>query len=111
MLLLKGELSVCELMAILRISQPLVSRHLSILRSVGLVKNRRDGKLHFYSVTDEALSGGKTGFVKILSEALENDEAVAHDRRRLREYGAFRKKNKDRSVESLLKFSRQETAI
>jgi ArsR family transcriptional regulator len=111
MLLMKGELSVCELMAILRISQPLVSRHLTILRSAGLVKNRREGKLHFYSVTGEALSGGKMGFVGILSEALKNDEAVAQDGWRLREYGAYRKKNNDRSMESLLKFSRQEAAI
>lgn len=108
MILMRGELSVCELMAILKISQPLVSRHLSILKGAGLVRNRREGKLHFYSVTDEALSGGKMGFVKLLSEALKDDKTTGHDRLRLRKYIEYQKKNKDRSVESMLSFSRQE---
>lgn len=110
MLLLGRELSVCELMAILRISQPLVSRHLSILKEAGLVRNRRDGKLHFYSVTGEALSGGKMGFIRLLSVALKDDKTAAHDRLRLRKYIEYQKRNKDRSVESLLRFSRQEVA-
>ena len=108
MLLLRRELSVCELMAILRISQPLVSRHLSILKEAGLVKNRQDGKLHFYSVTDEALSGGKMGFIRLLSDALRDDKTAGHDRLRLRKYIEYQNKSKDRSVESLLRFSRQE---
>ncbi|MDB4285430.1 metalloregulator ArsR/SmtB family transcription factor [bacterium] len=110
MLLLRRELSVCELMAILRISQPLVSRHLSILKEAGLVRNRRDGKLHFYSVTDDALSGGKVGFIRLLSDALKDDKTAGHDRLRLRKYIEYQKKSKDRSVESLLRFSRQEVA-
>jgi ArsR family transcriptional regulator len=108
MLLLGRELSVCELMAILRVSQPLVSRHLSILKEAGLVKTRRDGKLHFYSVTEEALSGGKMGFISLLTDALKDDKTAAHDRLRLRKYVEYQKKNKDRGVESLLRFSRQE---
>ena len=110
MLLLKRELSVCELMAILRVSQPLVSRHLSVLRSAGLVRNRRDGKLHIYSVTDEALSGGKMGFIRLLSDALKDDKRLAHDRLRLRRYREYQKENNDRSVASLLRFSRQDIA-
>ena len=108
LLLLKRELSVCELMAVLRVSQPLVSRHLSILREAGLVKNRRDGKLHFYSVTDEALSGGKAGFVGLLSDSLKDDATVEHDRLRLRRCLEYQEKNNGRNVESLLRFSRQE---
>lgn len=110
MLLLRRELSVCELMAVLRISQPLVSRHLSILKEAGLARSRRDGKLHFYSVTDEALRGGKMGFIRLLSDALKDDRTAAQDRLRLRRYIAYRKMNKDISVESLLRFSRQEAA-
>lgn len=110
MLLLRKELSVCELMAILGVSQPLVSRHLSILKEAGLVRNRRDGKLHFYSIADEALSGGKMGFIRLLTDALKYDKTAAHDRRRLRKYGEYKKNNKDRSMKSLLKFSRQEVS-
>ena len=63
-----------------------------------------------YSVTDEALSGGEMGFIRLLSDALKDDKTAAHDRLRLRECVEYQKKNKDRSVESLLRFSRQEVA-
>lgn len=107
LLLLRRELSVCELMAVLRVSQPLVSRNLSILREAGLVQSRRDGKLHFYSVTDEALSGGKAGFIGLLSDVLKKDGTAEHDRLRLRRCLEYQK-SEGRSVESLLAFSRQE---
>lgn len=42
-LLSDGEMCVCDLVRILGMSQPKVSRHLAYLRRVGLVKARRDG--------------------------------------------------------------------
>jgi len=47
-----GEKCVCEIMPHVRISQPLVSRHLNILKNCGLVKYRKDGNRRLYSVTD-----------------------------------------------------------
>ncbi|KYH40075.1 MAG: ArsR family transcriptional regulator [Candidatus Bathyarchaeota archaeon B26-2] len=47
-----GERCVCEIVPQLRIPQPLVSRHLKILKDCGLVKDRRDGNRRIYSVTD-----------------------------------------------------------
>jgi polyferredoxin len=55
------------------------------------VKNRRAGKLHFYSVTGEVLSGGKAGFIRLLSDALKDDGTVGHDRLRLRRYIEYRR--------------------
>lgn len=63
-----------------------------------------------YSVADEALSGGEMGFIRLLSDALKDDKTAGHDRLRLRKYIEYQKKSKDRSVESLLRFSRQEVA-
>jgi ArsR family transcriptional regulator len=108
LLLLERELSVCELMAVLQLSQPLVSRHLSILKEAGLVRNRKEGKLHLYSVTDETLLGGKAGFVRLLSETLEGDEKAERDRLRLNKCLEYQKKHKGKTMESLLRFSRQE---
>ena len=48
-----GELCVCDLSWIAGRSQNLVSHHLRQLRSHGLVRSRRDGKLVMYSLTDE----------------------------------------------------------
>jgi len=47
-----GEKCVCEIMPHVGISQPLVSRHLNILKNCGLVKYRKDGNRRLYSVTD-----------------------------------------------------------
>ena len=51
-----GELCVCDLAWISGRSQGLVSHHLRTLRSSGLVRSRRDGKLVMYGLT----GGGRT---------------------------------------------------
>ena len=62
-----GELCVCDLSWISSRKQALVSHHLRTLRSEGLVRSRRDGKLVMYSLTEEgrlllsAVLGEKAG--------------------------------------------------
>jgi DNA-binding transcriptional ArsR family regulator len=50
------ELCVCDLAWISERAQNLVSHHLRVLRSHGLVRSRRDGKLVMYSLTGEGRS-------------------------------------------------------
>lgn len=50
------ELCVCDLAWISGRAQNLVSHHLRLLRSQGLVTSRRDGKLVMYSLTGEGLA-------------------------------------------------------
>jgi ArsR family transcriptional regulator len=47
-LLTRGELCVCDLMAILDLPQSTVSRHLATLRHAGLVEDRRQGVWMYY---------------------------------------------------------------
>ena len=47
-----GELCVCDLAWISERAQNLVSHHLRILRTHGLVRSRRDGKLVMYELTE-----------------------------------------------------------
>lgn len=49
-----GELCVCDLAWISERAQGLVSHHLRVLRTHGLVRSRKDGKLVMYSLTREA---------------------------------------------------------
>jgi DNA-binding transcriptional ArsR family regulator len=44
----EGELCVCELTAALEQSQPKISRHLALLRSSGLLADRRQGQWVYY---------------------------------------------------------------
>jgi DNA-binding transcriptional ArsR family regulator len=47
-----GEKCVCEITPHLKLAQPLVSRHLKILKDAGLVKRRKKGTWHMYSITN-----------------------------------------------------------
>jgi ArsR family transcriptional regulator, lead/cadmium/zinc/bismuth-responsive transcriptional repressor len=51
-----GELCVCNLSWIVGRSQNLVSHHLGTLRSRGLVRSRKDGKMVMYSLTGAGAS-------------------------------------------------------
>src|SRR4030042_5765138 len=50
MLLTSRELCVCQVMGVLGISQPLVSRNLKLLGDAGFLEERKEGKLVFYSM-------------------------------------------------------------
>ncbi|MCB4756671.1 MAG: metalloregulator ArsR/SmtB family transcription factor [Elusimicrobia bacterium] len=50
-LLKQGEQCVCELMRVLNMRQPKVSRHLAYLRRAGLVDARKDGLWVHYSLS------------------------------------------------------------
>jgi len=50
-----GEKCVCEIIPHLGLIQPVVSRHLKILKDIGIVKYRKEGTRRLYSVTDSRL--------------------------------------------------------
>ena len=47
-----GEKCVCEIVPQLNLIQPLVSRHLKILKDVGILRCRKDGTKRIYSIVD-----------------------------------------------------------
>lgn len=49
------EMCVCEVMIALDLTQPTASHHLRILENVGLVKDRKEGRWVFYSLSDPSL--------------------------------------------------------
>ena len=51
-----GEVSVGELVGVLNVSQPTVSKHLRVLRECGLVHVREEGQHRYYSVDAGPLS-------------------------------------------------------
>jgi DNA-binding transcriptional ArsR family regulator len=53
--LVDGERAVCELVGILSLSQPAVSKHLKVLREAGLVESRTDAQRRIYRVRPEPL--------------------------------------------------------
>ena len=52
----KQEMCVCDLAALLTISESAVSHQLRLLRTIKLVKNRREGAVLYYSLDDTHVS-------------------------------------------------------
>jgi len=73
------ELSVNELVEMLGWSQPMVSKHLGVLKKVGLVRERRLGRQRFYRLNPEqlrAIHEWVTPFERYWSESFERLDEV-----------------------------------
>jgi DNA-binding transcriptional ArsR family regulator len=51
--LLQQELCVCDLAAVVGISESATSQHLRVLRNLRVVRSRRNGKMMYYTVDDD----------------------------------------------------------
>lgn len=72
-----GELCVCDLAQLLRLSQSAISHQLRLLRALRLVRSRRAGRMVFYTLDDRHI-------VTLFRQGLRHvEEAAAKPRRRL----------------------------
>lgn len=74
-------LCVCQLMAIVDISQSTVSKHLAILKEAGLVEEVQRGKRSFYHLATCFRSELAEAIVKRALEELRNSPELAEDRK------------------------------
>lgn len=51
--LFQAEMCVCDIAAVLGISQSAISHQLRVLKQAKMVKNRKDGKVVYYSLSDD----------------------------------------------------------
>ena len=65
-----GELCVCDLAAVLGLSQSAVSHQLRVLRGIRLVRPRRAGRIVFYSLDDQHI-------ISIFKQTLQHVEESA----------------------------------
>src|SRR5689334_13913195 len=56
LLLLQGELCVCDLMADLDLAQSRLSWHLKTLSDAGIIVGRREGRWNYYSLNADGLA-------------------------------------------------------
>ena len=80
---IQKELCVCDLCAVLDVIQPKVSRHLAILRRVGLVDVRREGKWKIYALAAPPSPVHAT-LLRCVRGCLADVAELAADRTRLR---------------------------
>jgi len=90
------ELFVNELVTILQMSQPRVSRHLAVLKQAGLVIDRREGNWIHYKTSDSAHDPFADQIRRVIGDHFFDESFFPEDLRRLQEVLAGRKA---RSVE------------
>jgi ArsR family transcriptional regulator len=103
MLLDKKELCVCQLMGVLGMAQPLVSRNLSLLYKQGFLNDRKDGKMVFYKLK-KGLPKPLWCLMKVLRTCLKDNETVKQDLKSLIECKEFQKKTGRCDMETLMQY-------
>lgn len=83
LLLDRGELTVGELCAVLRLPQSTVSRHLRILADDGWVAARGEGTSRYYSMAARGLDAPARRLWQLVKEQVEHAPGTAQDLRRL----------------------------
>jgi arsenate reductase/ArsR family transcriptional regulator len=79
------DLCVCQVQAVLGLAPSTVSKHLAILRTAGLVEDRRDGRWIHYGIASKSHNPYAAGVLTLLRGSLDKDPRIASDRKRLRE--------------------------
>jgi len=74
----QGELCVCELTYALALSQPMISRHLAVLKESGLVTDRREGQWVYYQINQKLPQWINSVMQTTATENIEN-EPFAND--------------------------------
>ncbi len=109
MLLSRQELCVCQIMAILGVSQPLVSRNLSLLENAGLLTDRRDGKMIYYSLSKSMAEPVKK-ILAIIRAELKDNPIMVQDLGSLADCQDFQKKSGRCDMKSFMEFMEKQRA-
>jgi ArsR family transcriptional regulator, arsenate/arsenite/antimonite-responsive transcriptional repressor len=76
-----GQLCVCQVTAVLALAPATVSKHLTALKTAGLVQQRRDGKWVYYRLADRNFNAYAAPFLALLRTSLAGDPTVSEDMR------------------------------
>ncbi len=75
-LLMNGELCICQIQGVLKMSQPRISRHIRILKEAGLLLSRKDAQMTFYSLKTKGIDD----LYKFLSKRFTKDKKLKTER-------------------------------
>jgi ArsR family transcriptional regulator len=74
-----GELCVCQLIELLSLAPSTVSKHMSILRSAGLVECRKDSRWVYYRLPERGADELVSQFIILTTNILDSDEHISSD--------------------------------
>lgn len=79
-LIREDELCICQIQAVLKMSQPRISRHVRILKEAGVITYRQDAQRMFLS-----LSKAHLNILKPILESLSRENLFIKDQRKISE--------------------------
>jgi DNA-binding transcriptional ArsR family regulator len=77
-----GEMCVCQVVAVLELSQSTISKHLFLLKMAGLVRERQEKKWVHYALDGSTASPYAKKMLATVKGWLNDDPVVARDRKR-----------------------------
>lgn len=89
LLLSRGEICVCDIIAALDLPQSTVSRHLAYLRKSGMVSDRRCGLWMYYSLVSES-NEFQSGLIQFLRQNLGEFSTTKGDKASLEAFAKTR---------------------
>lgn len=75
---------VCEMSAVLGITQPSVSKHLSILKNAGLISDERNGQWMDYFLCEDKINKYAPVILSNIKGWLNNDPGIKQDLRKIK---------------------------
>lgn len=69
------ERSVGEIVKVTKLSQPLVSHHLRVLKENGILETRRNGPFIYYYIRDKKILDAIDLFLELFKNSILNDKA------------------------------------
>ena len=83
MVLVGGELCLCQIIETLGLAPSTVSKHMSILRNAGLVETRKQARWIYYRLVDRE-SQSEYAILNWLEKHLKKDKRISDDIKKLR---------------------------
>ncbi|MGF1632928.1 MAG: ArsR/SmtB family transcription factor [Phycisphaerae bacterium] len=78
-----GELCLCQIVEVLRLSPSTVSKHMSVLQQAGLVERRKQGRWHFYRLAGKRAPAVVRGAIRWTLKSLEAEKVIVGDAKTL----------------------------
>jgi DNA-binding transcriptional ArsR family regulator len=79
----EGELCLCQIIDLLSLAPSTVSKHMDLLFQAGLVKRRKEGRWHYFTLAGREASPTVQKALRWALEALEDEPARRADAQRL----------------------------
>ena len=78
-----GELCLCQIIDLLKLSPSTVSKHMDVLQQAGLVERRKEGRWHYFRLANHQATPVVQRAIKWLMESLRDKPVVIDDAKKL----------------------------